>query len=99
MFTLEFSEIVADHSRGMRAFDRKQVLDQIDGQLTDEPAVETRNKKKFVGLAPPWAHVEPVWELRAGEFRVFHDVDEAEARVVVRAVRRKPPHKTTEETL
>ncbi len=61
--------------------------------------METRNKKKLVGLVPPWEHVEPVWELRVGEFRVFYDVDEVEARVVVRAVRRKPPHKATEEIL
>ena len=37
--------------------------------------------------------------LRIGEFRVFYDVNEAEARVMVRAIRHKPPHKTTEEIL
>ena len=29
----------------------------------------------------------------------FYDVDEANAAVIVRAVRRKPPHTTTEEIL
>jgi mRNA-degrading endonuclease RelE of RelBE toxin-antitoxin system len=43
--------------------------------------------------------VQPVWELRVGEYRVFYDVDEVGGQVVVRAVRRKPPHKTTEEIL
>ena len=52
-----------------------------------------------LGLTPPWEHVEPVWELRVGEFRVFYDVSEEESRVIVRAIRRKPPHKTTEEIL
>ena len=99
MYTLEFSEMVAEHLGELRAFDRKQVLDQIDAQLIHQPTVETRNKKKLVGLSPPWEHVEPVWELRVGEFRVFYDVDEEESRVVVRAIRRKPPHKTTEEIL
>lgn len=42
---------------------------------------------------------EPVWELRVGGFRVFCDVNEAERRVVIRAVREKPPHRTTEEVL
>jgi len=41
----------------------------------------------------------PVWELRINEYRVFYDVDDAAKQVVVRAVRRKPPHKTTEEIL
>jgi mRNA-degrading endonuclease RelE of RelBE toxin-antitoxin system len=41
--------------------------------------------------------VPPVWELRLDEDRVFYDVDETEKTVKVRAVRHKPPHKTTEE--
>jgi mRNA-degrading endonuclease RelE of RelBE toxin-antitoxin system len=51
------------------------------------------------GLHPPWQHLEPVWELRVGEYRVFYDVDEASKLVMVRAVRHKPPHATTEEIL
>jgi mRNA-degrading endonuclease RelE of RelBE toxin-antitoxin system len=99
MFTIEFSEMVADHLGELRAFDRKQILDQIDTQLTHQPTGATRNKKRLVGLVPPWEHEGPVWELRIGEFRVFYDVDEEEARVTVRAIRRKLPHKATEEIL
>jgi mRNA-degrading endonuclease RelE of RelBE toxin-antitoxin system len=40
-----------------------------------------------------------VRELRIGEHRVFYDVDEAARRMLVRAIRHKPPHKTTEEIL
>ena len=57
------------------------------------------NKKIVVGLKPPWEHEEPVWELRVGPFRVFYDVNEAEQSVVIRAVREKTPHRTTEEIL
>ena len=64
-----------------------------------KPARETRNRKILRGLTPPWEHLPPVWELRVNEYRVFYDVDEAAGQVVVRAVRRKPPHKTTEEIL
>ena len=99
MFTIEYSEMAANHLADLRAFGRKQVLDQIDAQLTHQPTGETRNQEKLIGLDPPWEHVEPVWELRVGEFRVFCDVDEEETRVIVRAVRRKPPHKATEEIL
>jgi mRNA-degrading endonuclease RelE of RelBE toxin-antitoxin system len=42
---------------------------------------------------------EPVWELRVGKFRVFYDVDEDATTVTVRAIREKPPHKTTEDIL
>ena len=76
-----------------------RILDKIEEQLTHEPTRETRNKKMLVGLAPPWEHVQPVWELRVGENRVFYDVDEDASVVIVRAVRYKPPHKTTEEIL
>jgi hypothetical protein len=53
----------------------------------------------LVGLVPPWEHIEPVWELRVGEYRVFYDVNEETAVVMIRAIRHKPPHKTTEEIL
>ena len=41
----------------------------------------------------------PVWELRVHEYRIFYNVDETASEVVIRAVRRKPSHKTTEEIL
>jgi len=99
MFTVEYSEGVLGDLADLRAFDRKAILDQIEVQLTHQPTQETRNKKRLAGLIPPWEHVEPVWELRVGEFRVFYDVNEDESRVIVRAVRRKPPHASTEEIL
>jgi mRNA-degrading endonuclease RelE of RelBE toxin-antitoxin system len=99
MFTIEYAEGVLEDLKELRATDRKRVLDKIDEQLQDNPAQQTRNKKILVGLKPPWEHEEPVWELRVGTYRVFYDVDEEEQRVIVRAVRTKPPHKTTEEIL
>jgi len=51
------------------------------------------------GLLPSWEHVPPIWELRVDEYRVFYDVDEKAAGVVIRAIRHKPAHVTTEEIL
>jgi mRNA-degrading endonuclease RelE of RelBE toxin-antitoxin system len=99
MYTIEFAAGVAEDLADLRAFDRRRVLDRIDEQLTHEPTRVSRNRKLIAGLVPPWEHQEPVWELRIGEHRVFYDVDEAGRRVLVRAIRRKPPHKTTEEIL
>jgi hypothetical protein len=61
--------------------------------------VEARHRKMLVGLVPPFDATPPIWQLSVGEFRVFYDVDPGERRVYVRAVRRKPPHKTTKEIL
>ena len=44
-------------------------------------------------------HEAPIGELRVGTCRVFCNVDEQKEVVYVRAIREKPPHKTTEEIL
>jgi mRNA-degrading endonuclease RelE of RelBE toxin-antitoxin system len=74
-------------------------LDQIDAQLTHQPDVPTRKRKTLHGLNPPWEHVDPVWELRIGDWRVYYDIDTTSQRVVVRAIRKKPPHLMTEQSL
>jgi mRNA-degrading endonuclease RelE of RelBE toxin-antitoxin system len=99
MYVVEYAEGVAEDLAGLRPFERAQILDSIESQLTFEPTQETRNKKRLVGLIPPWDQEEPVWELRVGEYRIFYDVDETASVVVIRAIRYKPPHKTTEEIL
>jgi mRNA-degrading endonuclease RelE of RelBE toxin-antitoxin system len=99
MFSIDYAKGVANDLAGLRAFERRQMLDQIEEQLTHQPTQETRNRKLLPGLKPPWDEELPVWELRVGEYRVFYDVDDAERLVTVRAIRRKPPHATTEEIL
>ncbi len=99
MYIVEYAEIVAEDLANVRPHRRKAVLDAIENQLAHEPTRQTKNRKMLVGLIPPWEHVQPVWELRVGEYRVFYDVDEQASVVVVRAIRRKPPHKTIEEIL
>ena len=90
---------MADDLAKLRAYDRKQILDASEKQLAHEPTRQTRNRKILPGLIPPWEQVEPVWELRVGEYRVFYDVSEVAAVVMVRAIRHKPPHQTTEDIL
>lgn len=96
VYEILFSEGVFDDLRRVRAGQRTQILDRIEVQLRHEPTRQTRNRKVLVGLVPPWQHVEPVWELRIGEYRVFYDVDEGESTVIIRAIRHKPLHMTTE---
>ena len=99
MYRVEYAEDITDDLAGLRAYDRKRILDRLEKQLRYEPTNKTKNRKPLRGLIPPWEYIEPVWELRIGEYRVFYDVDEQLALVMIRAIRHKPPHKTTEEIL
>ena len=85
--------------RGIRPYDRGMILDAMEESLLHAPETETRNRKRLPKLVPPFESVPPIWELRAGEYRVFYDVNREERRVYVRAIRHKPPHRTTEEIL
>jgi len=90
---------VADDLKKMPAHYRRMVLDAIESQLLSEPTTPTQNRKLLTSLIPPWTAEQPVWELRVGDYRVFYDVSEEEPIVYVRAVRKKPHGRTTEEIL
>lgn len=94
----------------LRAYDARRIVDAVDNQLTHEPERETKHKKLLRPAEPlPFEHLEPVWQLGVADFRVFYDVVGQEAEksdgqeyrgvVSIRAVRRKPAHKTTKEIL
>lgn len=98
-FALAFSEGVKEDLEGLRAYDRRVLLEAIKAQLTHAPHVETKQRKLLRNLVPPFEAIPPIWQLRVGAFRVFYDVNEEERRVSVRAIRRKPAHLKTEEIL
>ncbi len=99
VYEIRLAEDVEKDLKALSAYHRMAVLDAIEIQLCAEPTVETRNRKQLASLIPPWIAELPIWELRVGEHRVFYDVSEDEHVVYVRAVRKKPPGKTTEEIL
>jgi mRNA-degrading endonuclease RelE of RelBE toxin-antitoxin system len=96
MFAIRLGEDAVAEIAGLRAAERRRVLDTIEKQLAHEPAKGSRRKKMLSGLVPPWEQVRPVWQLRVGDLRVFYDVDESIRIVIVRAVRRKERKKTEE---
>jgi mRNA-degrading endonuclease RelE of RelBE toxin-antitoxin system len=98
-FDIEIADLAADELRGIRAFDRQRILDEIHSQLENQPTLVTRNRKRLDGVVPGFEHVPPIWELRVGEFRVFYDVDESTSVVAIRAVRRKQPGQKTEDVI
>ncbi|HEV8310916.1 MAG TPA: type II toxin-antitoxin system RelE/ParE family toxin [Methylomirabilota bacterium] len=99
MYEIRFARDVEKDLRRLTAFHRGKVLETIERQLVDEPMTPSRNRKLLVNLIPPWTAEPPIRELRVGEHRVFYDVSVNENVVYVRAIRRKPPGKRTEDIL
>lgn len=99
MYEIRFSAGVAGELKRLRASQRRRILDEVRQKLTRQPTVLTKRIKRLRSFVPPFEAVPPIWQLRVGDYRVFYDVDERSQRVFVRAVRRKPPHRTTEEIL
>jgi len=99
MYEIRYSPSVAGDLKKLKVFLRRQIVDSVDEQLFHVPTRETRRRKILHGLIPPFEADPPIWQLSVGEYRVFYDVDEVERIVYVRAVRHKPPHRTTEEIL
>jgi mRNA-degrading endonuclease RelE of RelBE toxin-antitoxin system len=99
VFEIRFAESVEDDLRKIRIYYRNQILDAIEEQLAHEPLGRSRNRKLLENVIPPWQIIEPIRELRVGEYRMFYDVSPTEAVVYVRAVRRKPRGAKTEDIL
>ena len=62
----------------IRAFYREEILDGIVEHLRYEPTRESRSRIKRLELLD-----SPAYRLRVGDYRVFYDVDEVAAEVVV----------------
>lgn len=98
-FAIEIVPSALDELKRIKAFYRQQIRNAINQQLTNQPTVETRNRKRLPGAKPDFEHVLPLWQLRVRQFRVFYDVNEDRHVVSIRAVREKPLHTSTEEIL
>ncbi len=96
-FTIEITDFAYDELQAIKPYYRKQIIDAIHRQLTHEPTVETKNRKVLAGVLVTFEHKTPVRELRVGDYRVYYDVSEESTTVMVRAIRLKPPHATTEQ--
>lgn len=98
-FEVQIVPSAREELKAIKVFYRRQIANAIDQQLVHEPTNETAHRKQLVNVEPSFEHEPPLWELRVGEFRVFYDVSESDSVVIVRAIREKPPHATTEEVL
>src|SRR5262245_1242285 len=87
MYKIEFSSDAKRHLRQSQARDQRIILDAIEGQLSNQPTVPTRNRKQL----RPNSLAE--WELRVQEFRVFYNVEEEQITVAVVAIAVKEGNK------
>jgi len=80
MFDLQFTESALEDLRFLKRFEQSYILDAVERQLSAEPLTPTLNRK------PLRPNDLAQWELRAGSFRVFYDVDGASRVVWIKAI-------------
>jgi mRNA-degrading endonuclease RelE of RelBE toxin-antitoxin system len=75
-YEIIYADDALDHLEGLTARLRAIVVGEIERQLSHQPTVETRNRKRMrrQALAP--------WELRIGDARVYYDAREEPEPVV-----------------
>jgi mRNA-degrading endonuclease RelE of RelBE toxin-antitoxin system len=75
-----FAAEVNQHLDSLSRSQEVQVLAAIRSQLSHQPMVQTRNRKR---MKP-----NPLsgWELRVGDLRVYYDADEAKRDVMINAI-------------
>ena len=79
-YGIKFSPEADEQLAALAAHHRAMLLDGVEWQLSQQPTVETRNRKRMregerVPVAP--------WELRMGPLRVYYDVEESPERLVM----------------
>ena len=82
-YRIEVTEEAKSDLNHYTAFERKLIVSQIREQLSEQPNVETKNRKQL--------RDNPIssWELRVGRFRVFYEVDVVGKIVVIVSVGHK----------
>lgn len=80
MYEIEFQPNALNDLTSLRKFEQQQVLSSIETQLSRQPTVETRNRKR---LRP---NKTAEWELRIGQLRVFYNADAPQLIVRIEAV-------------
>ncbi len=70
----------SDHLGSLTARQRATLLDSAERQLSHQPALETRHRKR---MQPGKEGFLAPWELRAGDLRLYYEIHEIPQRLVV----------------
>jgi len=80
MYTIAFTASAREDLQWFRKYDQQRIVAAIESQLVYEPGIPTQQRK----------HLRPnqlaSWELRAGHYRIFYDVNLDDASVSILAV-------------
>jgi mRNA-degrading endonuclease RelE of RelBE toxin-antitoxin system len=87
MFSLAFTPSALEDIGQFRKHEQVIIFDKIEEQLSHQPDVETRNRKR---LRP---NQVAEWELRIAQYRIFYDVDSESKSVEVKLVAYKKGNK------
>ena len=82
-YQIEFTDDAKIDLSYFTAFERKIIVSDIGQQLTHQPLVETRNRKRL------YEHPIAQWELRTGKYRTFYEVSDQFVVVTVVSIGRK----------
>lgn len=82
-FVIDYSDDALRQLRNLAVRDQRLIATEINGQLSHQAIMETRNRK------PLRDDLLLRWELRVGDFRVFYRVIETDNTVVVTAIGHK----------
>ncbi|MDZ7361793.1 MAG: type II toxin-antitoxin system RelE/ParE family toxin [candidate division KSB1 bacterium] len=82
-FRIDVAQSAFDDLLWFKKYERVLILDAMDEQLLNEPAVETRHRKSLR------ENILSRWELRVDKYRVFYNVNETDGVVEVTAVGHK----------
>ncbi len=97
--SLVVSEAAREELDALRAFEKRQIADEIEKKLLVDPLAQTRKMKMLGEVKAGFSYERPLRELKVGNYRVYYNVNEQALTVYVHAIRHKPPHMTTEEVL
>jgi mRNA-degrading endonuclease RelE of RelBE toxin-antitoxin system len=79
-YEIRFSDEAADHLDALTARQRTTLLDSTERQLSHQPTVETRHRKR---MEPGREGFVAPWELRVGDLRLYYETHEVPERLVV----------------
>ncbi len=81
VYRIQYSPDAEEHLRHLTARQRATVLDNVDEQLSYEPTIGTRSRRRM--RSNPVA----TWELRIEKIRVYYDTEELPVPMVfIRAI-------------
>jgi mRNA-degrading endonuclease RelE of RelBE toxin-antitoxin system len=89
-YDIDYAESAVEHLRHLTARDRAIVVDAIERRLRFEPTTETPNRKRMEENA-----LGAAFELRAGNLRVYYQVNEDARAVNILAVGYKDRDRVT----